>query len=284
MYYFLILLGCLSMVSCNGNARGPEVVEGTPIPAGRPGVRLPVPESKALLEAGPKNKVESPDRAAGHSFQIADHSAWNSLLERYVDSSGNVDYKSFSGNRGGLDAYLEDLAGKEPPESAGKNEKLAYYINLYNAATVQLILDNYPLKSIQDINSPWDTKRVKIGGRMVSLGDIEHKILRKMDEPRIHFAINCASFSCPRLMNWAFTPGQMESQLQEATTGFIRDTAKNRISKSSLQLSTIFDWYKMDFTENGTLIEYLNRFTENPISPDAKITYLEYDWSLNDAK
>lgn len=245
------------MISCCGKARGTE--------------------HSTEAVAGLQNKGETP-------YRVADHSAWNSLLDSYVDSSGNVDYKSFAGNRDGLDGYLEDLAGKEPPESAGKNERLAYYINLYNAATIQLILDNYPLKSIKDISSPWGKKRVKISGRMESLGDIEHKILRKMDEPRIHFAINCASFSCPRLMNWAFTASGMESQLQEAARGFIRDPSKNRISESSLELSNIFNWYKKDFTENGTLIEYLNGFTDAPISPDAKITYLDYDWSLNEAK
>ncbi len=282
MNCFLIFLGCLTFVSegdmvknCHHSLK---VEEHAVLPALQ---RAPNPGLKESPGAGLENRDNSSIRVA---LQWADHSAWDSLLNRYVDVLGNVDYKSFSSDRGSLDDYLDDLAGKEPPESIGKNERLAYYINLYNAATVQLILDNYPLKSIKDIISPWDKKMVKMGGRMVSLGEIEHTILRKMGEPRIHFAINCASSSCPKLMNRAFTADKMESQLQEATEGFIRDSAKNHISKTSLQLSRIFNWYKKDFTEDGSLIDYLNKFAGTTISPNAKITYLEYDWSLNDAK
>jgi hypothetical protein len=215
---------------------------------------------------------------------MADHSAWNGLLERFVDPRGDMDYKAFADASGELDNYLEHLAGNEPSDNAAKNERLAYYINLYNAATVKLILEHYPVKSIRDIKSPWDRKWLKIGDRQVSLGEIEHKILRKMGEPRIHFAINCASYSCPKLLNHAFTATRMEDQLQDVTTAFITDPSKNMISGSSLQLSHIFKWYEEDFTQEGSIIEYLDPFIYVPISSNARIQYLEYDWSLNEAK
>ncbi|MEO9892087.1 DUF547 domain-containing protein [Aurantibacter sp.] len=217
-------------------------------------------------------------------YKVANHTLWNTLLAKHVDSEGNVDYASFVADKADLEIYLELLNKNTPDDNWSKNEKLAYYINLYNAATVKLILDNYPLKSIKDINSPWDKKWVLIGGKKFSLGSIEHKILRKMDEPRIHFAINCASYSCPKLINTAFLPSTMEEQLEAATVDFINDTTRNKITEDKVQLSNIFKWYKSDFTDNGSLIDYLNKYATSRASNDSKISYLKYDWGLNQAR
>ncbi len=216
--------------------------------------------------------------------EILNHSAWNSLLKKYVDNTGNVDYKAFKTDQAALTSYLDDLAHTKPSEKWSKEEGLAYYINLYNAATVKLILDNYPTKSIKDIKDPWGKEWVKIGSETYSLGDIEHKILRKMDEPRIHFAINCASFSCPKLLNEAYTASALENQLQKATEDFVNDPTRNNISKEKLQLSNIFKWYKKDFTENGNLIDYIKKYSHTDINPKASIKYVTYDWSLNEKK
>ena len=105
-----------------------------------------------------------------------------------------------------------------------------------------------------------------------------------MEEPRIHFAINCASFSCPRLFNGAYTASQMEEQLQKATIEFINDPSKNKIEKNKVQLSKIFRWFKGDFTKNGSLIDYVNRYSDIEISKTSKIGYLMYDWGLNEAR
>lgn len=215
---------------------------------------------------------------------LPNHSQWNSLLAKYVDDNGNVTYKAFQNDAVALDEYLNHLAENSPKKEWAKNEKLAYYINLYNAATVKLILDNYPTKSIKDIKNPWGKDWVKTGDGVLSLGDIEHKILRKMNEPRIHFAINCASFSCPKLLNKAFTPAQMEAQLQEVTFDFINDETRNNISKEEMQLSNIFRWYKKDFTENSSLADYIKPYTEVEINSDTDIGYLEYNWNLNEIK
>ncbi len=232
----------------------------------------------------PANPIKEKPEVTAHQTGLPNHQAWNKLLSTYVNDKGDVDYKSFKSNISGLEEYLTHLAENSPKKSWSKNDKLAYYINLYNAATVKLILDNYPTKSIKDIKNPWGKDWVKTGDGVLSLGDIEHKILRKMNEPRIHFAINCASFSCPKLLNKAFEANTIEAQLNQVTIDFVNDTTRNIISKEKMQLSNIFKWYKKDFTENGSLTDYIKPYTKVAIDKDTDIDYLKYDWSLNEAK
>jgi len=233
----------------------------------------------------PTSNISAPNiNSSIMDHALPDHSSWNALLQKYVDLEGNVDYTAIAQEREKLGAYLAHLDENAPSQEWSKNEKLAYYINLYNAATVKLIVDNYPLKSIKDLSSPWDSKWVLIGGKKYSLGNIEHKILRKMNEPRIHFAINCASYSCPKLVNKAFLPETMEEQLETATIDFINDSSRNKISGKKAQLSNIFKWYKGDFTENGTLVDYLNRYSNTKADEKAKVSYLTYDWGLNESR
>ena len=214
--------------------------------------------------------------------QQVDHSEWDVLLKKHVDDTGNVDYKGFTKDISALEQYLEYLAGNRPADKASKPEKLAYYINLYNAATVKLILDHYPTKSIKDIKNPWGKEIVQMGGEKISLGDLEHKILRKMGEPRIHFAINCASYSCPKLWNTAFTASNLEKLLEQTAKDFINDPSKNALTKEKAALSEIFNWYKKDFTQNGSLIDYLNKYADVKLTSNTKISYLNYNWDLND--
>ncbi|MDB4292629.1 DUF547 domain-containing protein [Maribacter sp.] len=218
------------------------------------------------------------------STLTVDHAEWDALLKKYVSDQGDVDYNAFTGDTKKLDAYLEKLVENPIADTASKNEKLAYYINLYNAGTVQLILENYPLESIKDISRPWDKNRFTIGGDDYSLGDIEHKILRKMNEPRIHFAINCASYSCPRLLNEAFSASKMEVQLEESTVVFVNDPKRNKIAADGIRISEIFKWFKKDFTSEGTLVAYLNQYSDIKLKAGEKINYLDYDWHLNEAK
>lgn len=217
-------------------------------------------------------------------FSKDSHQVWDELLMKYVDSEGNVNYLGFKNNSATLDSYLEQLAYNVPANSASREEKLVYYINLYNAATVKLILENYPLASIKDIVKPWDTKWVKTGEKTISLGHIEHKILRKLGEPRIHFAINCASYSCPKLSNRAYTLNNLEQQLQDASSDFINDPKRNRISEQNAEISEIFKWFKSDFTKEGSLRDYINQYSEAKIAEGTKLKFMNYDWSLNEAK
>lgn len=212
-----------------------------------------------------------------------DHSPWDELLKKHVSEDGLVDYKGFLQDREALQNYLQYLSSQEPTDSWSVQELLAYYINTYNAYTVELILNNYPLKSIKDINGAWTKGIVPIGNTNLSLGGIENGILRKMDEPRIHFAINCASYSCPKLLNKAFTAAKINEQLEMVTRDFINGN-KNELSANSPKLSSIFDWYQKDFTINGKqdVIGYINEYANSKINPSAQITYKEYNWNLNE--
>ncbi len=232
------------------------------------------------IESEVKEKVQENQKEP----EGINHSTWNSLLTKYVNSKGDVNYKAFKNDVSALDKYLLHLSENSPEKNWSKNKKLAYYINIYNAATVKLILDNYPTKSIKDIKNSWGKNWVKTGDGLLSLGDIEHKILRKMNEPRIHFAINCASYSCPKLINTAFEAKTMQAQLKQVTHDFINDTSRNIITKEKMQLSNIFKWYKKDFTENGSLVDYIKPYTKIEINQDTDIDYLKYDWKLNEEK
>jgi hypothetical protein len=155
------------------------------------------------------------------------HNLWTSALQEHVDDDGNVNYKSWKKDTTYLDNYLQTLEENPAVEAWSKNDSLAYFINAYNAVTVKLILDKYPLKSIRNLVTPWRFKRFTLNGEKVSLNHIEHEILRKMNEPRIHFAINCASASCPKLINVAFESHTMEKQLEQVTRDFSNDPKIN---------------------------------------------------------
>ncbi|MEZ4874243.1 MAG: DUF547 domain-containing protein [Flavobacteriaceae bacterium] len=216
------------------------------------------------------------------TVNLIDHSDWDALLKKYVDENGLVNYDGFLNERDALKKYLNKLAENAPASSWSVEELLAYYINLYNAATVELILENYPVKSIKDIGGAWTKPRVTVGDKMLSLGGIENGILRKMNEPRIHFAINCASFSCPVLLNEAYTATRMESQLEKAAFRFINGD-KNNITPDNPKLSQIFNWYAKDFKVNGKkeVVGYINKYSKIKIVEGAKLSYLKYNWNLN---
>ncbi|MCB0802559.1 MAG: DUF547 domain-containing protein [Flavobacteriales bacterium] len=213
-----------------------------------------------------------------------DHQIWNKLLKSNVSESGRVDYQGFINNQEQFYSYLNLLSKNEPSASWSKNEKMAFWINAYNAFTIKLIIENRPLKSIMEINKgqAWDIKFIKIGEKTLSLNNIEHDILRaKYSDARIHFAVNCASISCPRLYNSAFTASDLESQLNKLTKSFINNSEFNLITKNSIKISKIFEWYQEDFTKGESLIDFLNRYTTINISSTADITFIDYNWNLN---
>ncbi|WP_313111740.1 DUF547 domain-containing protein [Aequorivita sediminis] len=218
-----------------------------------------------------------------NSSKKINHNTWNELLKRHVQNNGLVDYKGFIKDKAKLNDYLKMLSLNQPNSTWNKPKILAYYINLYNAATVKLIIENYPVKSIKDISRPWSKNRVLIGSEMISLNNIEHGILRKMNEPRIHFALNCASISCPKLLNEAFTANKVEQQLERVTNEFI-NSKENNISISEAKISSIFKWYKNDFlvNEKKDLIGFINQYSKVKINSNATISYLDYNWNLNE--
>lgn len=225
----------------------------------------------------------------------SDHKLFSTLLKKHVDEHGNVDYKGFLADENELDGYLDQLKDNPPDvENWPVNDQIAYWINVYNAFTIKLILKNYPVKSIKNIgakiqipfiNSPWDIKFIDIAGEEYDLNNVEHNILRKtFDEPRIHFAIVCASYSCPKLRTEAYTGLALERQLNDQARQFLADTTKNQIGNNAIKVSKIFSWFKGDFTKKGTLISFLNQYAPVNIDPDAKISYMDYDWSLNEKR
>lgn len=213
---------------------------------------------------------------------VSYHKNWNELLNKNVSETGNVNYKSIKKDWQKLRIYFSELNANIPNSESSKEEKLAFWINAYNAFTLDLILRHYPIKSIKDIKDPWQQRLWKLGDKWYNLEEIEHQILRKMDEPRIHFAIVCASYSCPKLQNKAFMPSTLENQLTIATRTFLHDPERNSISNSQLELSKIFQWFSKDFKQNGSLIDFLNKYSDLQISEDAKISFKKYNWDLNE--
>jgi hypothetical protein len=219
------------------------------------------------------------------------HGEWDALVKKHVSKNGMVDYQGFLKDKKQLQVYLDKLSANKPTSKWSKNEKMAFWINAYNAFTVKLILDHYPIKSIKDIkrgipfvNSVWDIAFIPMGKEKIDLNYIEHTILRKeFNDPRIHAAINCASFSCPLLRNEAYYASRLDEQLNDAMRRFVNDPQRNQLDKSNIKISKIFSWFAGDFKLNGSsIVNYLNKYAKKRVQPNAKIDFLEYQWELND--
>jgi hypothetical protein len=214
-----------------------------------------------------------------------DYSIWAELLENHVSETGLVDYNGFINDKHKLLTFTECLSENTPQDNWTTNQKKAYLINAYNAFTIQLILEYYPIKSIKNIgDEPFDAFKMKFityGSKTVSLDDIEKNMLLAMGDARIHFAVNCASFSCPKLDNKVYRPEDLDSHLNEATKTFI-NSELNKISPNKAKLSKLFNWYKNDFeTQSQSVIDFINQYSNTKLEPNAVIEYLDYDWSLN---
>ncbi|MFD2571453.1 DUF547 domain-containing protein [Spirosoma soli] len=237
--------------------------------------------------------ISSPPGTSIVSSAPIDHSSYDRLLKKYVNEKGLVNYKGLKSEEKELKKYLDMISNNPPTSKWSKNDQMAYWINAYNAYTIQLILNHYPVESIKDIGSkikipfvttPWASKFFKIGGESMSLDNIEHGTLRKnYNEPRIHFALVCAAKSCPRLRNEAYEGDKLIAQLDDQGNDFLNNPAKNAITPKKASLSKYFDWYKGDWKENGKSVEdWVNRYSKTKISKDTQISFLEYNWALNE--
>ncbi|MBP7273892.1 MAG: DUF547 domain-containing protein [Saprospiraceae bacterium] len=210
------------------------------------------------------------------------HNLFGDLLKLYVYENGSVNYKGLQTAKHKLTIYLQELSSHPPQSAWSQNEQLAFWINAYNAFTLKLVLDNYPIKSITQLHNgnPWDVKWIKIGTQTYSLNIIEHDIIRKkFGDPRIHFALDCAAKSCPPLLNTAYTADKLQQQLSQQTAKFINHKKFNTFTTKSAKISKIFQWYANDF---NNLTTFLNQYLKIPLLAETKIQYFEYDWSLNE--
>ena len=246
-------------------------------------------------------------------FADFDHSEWDGLLKEHVtvQSGGlatQLDYDAMAANRGRLRAYLASISSVSRSTFDGWSvaAQLAFLINAYNAWTVEVVLDEYPeIDSIRDIgfllSSAWNQDFAELFGEPISLDEIEHDIIRGWDryqEPRIHFAVNCAAVGCPALRAEAYTGEMLEAQLEDSTRKFLADRSRNYFDGSRLYVSSIFDWYEEDFEKGWGGIDSVSEFlaayavqlgldevTANDLrSGDIRIRHLRYDWSLNDTR
>lgn len=219
-------------------------------------------------------------------FVNAQTAEYNGFLKTYVSPNGQVDYAGMKADRSALDNYLNYLAATTPDSSWSADKTKAFWINAYNAYTIDLILDNYPLKSITDLSfkgkGAWDYEFAEIGQKKYSLNYIEKDyLLPTFNDPRIHVGVNCASYSCPILGNFAFTESNVDGKLENLMKVFINDKSRNVINEKKTQLSEIFKWYPSDFTSTGSLVDFINKYSDTKITSKTKISYLPYKWNLN---
>jgi len=196
-----------------------------------------------------------------------------------------VDYKAWANDKR-WPALLATLRDFDTAKLTNRNEKLAFWINTYNILAIKVVIDHAPLKSIRDAGSffspVWKKPAGMIAGKQRSLHEVEHEILRTMGEPRIHFAIVCASVSCPDLRREAYRAATLDAQLDDQTRRFLNTPGKGmKISGNNIYISKIFDWFADDFTASGGVDAFVRKYrTEKPLATDS-LTYLDYDWSLN---
>lgn len=235
------------------------------------------------------------------STQRVDHGAWDRLLKAYVapgaDGVNRVAYGRVAApDRAALDAYLAGLAATAV-SGLTRAEQRAYWINLYNALTLRVVLAHYPVETIRDIDispglfadGPWDKKLIEIEGEAVSLNDIEHRVLRPIwKDPRIHYAVNCASIGCPDLQPTAFTAANAEALLDAAVRAYVNHPRGARVKDGRLVVSSIYVWFREDFGDSdAAVIAHLRRYADADLAAAlqgaTKIAGHEYDWRLNDA-
>ena len=254
------------------------------------------PKNDALADKFVGDKSSS---SPSIGFDQVDHSSWNTLLQKFVNSRGMVNYKSWKSSKGDvgvLDNYLNHLSSAQPKTKTSRKAKLAFWINAYNALTIKGILQVYPTKSIRD-HTPkvfgfniWEDLYIWVGGKKYNLETIEHKILRKMGEPKIHVAIVCASIGCPRLMNEAFTAENVNKNLNRNMFHFFKQKQnfRHNAATNTFELSAILDWFKEDFGSNQAerlkaIAKYLptEEAKAAALSGQVKISYLGYNWKIN---
>lgn len=251
--------------------------------------------SSSAALAGPKDfhKVDST------SETVVDHSAWNDILTTYIsrtdDNRTEFSYSTVTdADKTRLNDYIATLSSKDPT-TLSRDEAFAYWANLYNAVTVDVILDNYPVKSIMRITSglrpgPWKRKLLTVNGDKLTLDNVEHDILRGyFKDNRVHYAVNCASYGCPNLAGKAFTSENLEEMLEAGARDYVNHPRGVTVSDGKVTASSIYKWFVADFDNNQAgVLKHMRKYAEpellEQLSGVTKINKYDYSWDLNDAK
>jgi len=200
-------------------------------------------------------------------------------------TNGRVHYGKIKANPAKLNALVETIASTKV-DASNKSEYQAFYINAYNLSVINGIVNKYPVAQPTAIPGFFDAKKVNIAGTKMTLNDIENKMLRKVfpKEARFHFVLVCAGLGCPPIINAAYKPATLEAQLSKQTTLAMDNPKFIRVNGSKVKISQIFEWYKKDFTQFGSIVEYINKYKTEKLPAKAKTSFYTYDWTLNDAK
>jgi hypothetical protein len=232
--------------------------------------------------------------AMGAEAEIA-YDEYAQVLSKYVDAGGKVDYAGLKADPAKLDSFLDQIA-RENIASYNSSQKIAFWINAYNAYTLKAVIDHYPVSSIKKIPGVWDKMKWDVAGRSLTLNDIEHEILRKkFNEPRIHFALVCASVGCPALHKEPFTGAELDTQLKDQTKRFLSVKNNFRVEGDTVYLSAIFKWFGDDFIsgyktnetfpgnseKERAILNFVSSYESFGAKEKVDIKYTSYDWSLN---
>jgi hypothetical protein len=256
----------------------------------------------AVSQTAAAGELDAYFKASNPASTVAvDHSAWTAFLSKYVvkspDGINRVAYgRVAAADKQALKAYIRALQGVKVT-ALKSDEQRAFWANLYNGVTIDVVLSHYPVKSIKDISlggslfasGPWKKPLVKVEGRELSLDNIEHDILRKVwRDPRVHYSVNCASMGCPNLLPVAFTGSTLDAMLSQGARDYINHPRGVKVAGTSVQLSSIYKWFSEDFGNQSQLLQHLKSYAAPGLKAQldgvTSVAGYDYDWSLNEAK
>ena len=295
---FLLFVLTLSIsLSLGAACKGETREDPEPAEASAPTTIEDEPSAASAPSSQPTEEGAQAEQHEDEPSAAIDHGALDELLKAHVDAeSGLVDYDGFKRDEAKLDAYLSEQIAEADLEALSEAQRFAFYVNAYNASTIKLILERYPdLKSIKDFEEPWKQERWEVGGETLSLDAIEHTKLRPVfKDPRIHFAVNCASIGCPPLRAEAYRADDLEAQLDAAARHTLTKPAYAEAKKGTLYVSSLLDWYGSDFTDPSykghaeSLAQYVARYGSPEIvalvekkGEATPVKFKDYDWALN---
>ena len=307
MAKFLALSTAAAAFALLAACSGPAVETATPPAPEATQAAAPAPQATTTKPAAPKaagsgTTAPTPPKAAGSAtpkpaaVAQSPSQVYANILSKYVSQRDGINFFAYGKvtpeDHAALKSYIAHLEGQGDAGLSDAQTK-AYWFNVYNAKTIDVILENYPLKSIRSLGAfnrgPWDKKVLNVKGKgEMSLNDVEHGTLRKRyKEPRIHYAVNCASYGCPNLKSTIWTAENLEADLEAAASAYVNHPRGVRVENGKVIASSIFDWYKGDFgTSHDNLLNHFRKYAKGNLATQlqgqTKISKFEYNWNLNE--